>query len=100
LIFLWRAGFYFISFSHGYFRQLVVIGAACIIMSVLLASAEKFGKRDRGFGELSLQDGILVGIAQAFALIPGVSRSGSTLTASLFLGMERETAAKFCFLLG
>ena len=81
-------------------RQLVVIGAACIVMSVLLASAEKFGKRDRAFSELSLKDGILVGIAQAFALIPGVSRSGSTLTASLFLGMERETAAKFCFLLG
>ena len=49
---------------------------------------------------MTLKDGLWVGVAQALALIPGVSRSGSTLTAGLFLGMERETAAKFSFLLG
>ena len=82
------------------FRTLVVIGVASIVMSLLLALAEKLGKRDREFGKLSLMDGVWVGLAQALALIPGVSRSGSTLTAGLFLGMERETAAKFSFLLG
>ena len=81
-------------------RGLVVIGVASIVMSLLLALAEFQGTRERGFGKLTLKDGLLVGIAQALALIPGVSRSGSTLTAGLFLGMERETAAKFSFLLG
>jgi len=82
------------------FRSLKVIGIASIVMSLLLALAEINGKRDRSFDQLNQSDGIWVGIAQAFALIPGVSRSGSTLTAGLFLGMERETAAKFSFLLG
>ena len=82
------------------FRTLAVIGIASIVMSLLLALAEKSGRRDRDFGKLSLMDGVWVGLAQALALIPGVSRSGSTLTAGLFLGMERETAAKFSFLLG
>ncbi len=81
-------------------RSLVVIGAASIIMSVLLAIAEKRGGRERTFDNLNLWDGIWVGIAQAFALIPGVSRSGSTLTSGLFLGMKRDTAARFSFLLG
>ncbi len=81
-------------------RSLVVIGMASIVMSLLLALAEIRGRRDRDFSKLIPLDGILVGIAQAFALIPGVSRSGSTLTAGLFLGMERETAARFSFLLG
>ncbi len=82
------------------FRALVVVGISSIIMSLLLALAEKIGKRHRDFSQLSLQDGIWVGVAQALALVPGVSRSGSTLTTGLFLGMERETAAKFSFLLG
>lgn len=81
-------------------RGLVVIGGASIIMSGLLAIAEKRGGRDRTFANLTLWDGIWVGVAQAFALIPGVSRSGSTLTAGLFLGMQRETSARFSFLLG
>jgi undecaprenyl-diphosphatase len=81
-------------------RGLVVIGGASIFMSGLLAIAEKVGTRERNFSKITLWDGIWVGIAQAFALIPGVSRSGSTLTTGLFLGMERETAAKFSFLLG
>ncbi len=82
------------------FRALIVVGIACIVMSLLLALAEKQGRRERNFDKLTLRDGILVGIAQVGALVPGVSRSGSTLTAGLFLGMERETAARFSFLLG
>ncbi len=82
------------------FRTLTVIGIASIVMSLLLALSERQGGRERNFEKLTLKDGIIVGLAQACALIPGVSRSGSTLTAGLFLGMERETAAKFSFLLG
>jgi len=86
-------------------RGIAVIGWACIVMGVLLALAEWYGQRDRRGGrrtwnDLTFADGIWVGIAQAFALIPGVSRSGSTLTAALGLGMERATAARFSFLLG
>jgi undecaprenyl-diphosphatase len=82
------------------FRSLIAIGIACIVMSLLLALAEFKGSRKRGFEQLTLQDGLWVGVAQALAIVPGVSRSGSTITAALFLGMERETAAKFSFLLG
>lgn len=81
-------------------RSLWVIGVACVVMSLLLAWSETKAKHDRSFGEITTRDGILVGIAQVFALIPGVSRSGSTLTAALFCGMNRETAARFSFLLG
>jgi undecaprenyl-diphosphatase len=82
------------------FRSLIAIGIACIVMSLLLALAEFKGSRKRNFDRLTLQDGLWVGVAQALAIVPGVSRSGSTITAALFLGMERDTAAKFSFLLG
>jgi undecaprenyl-diphosphatase len=85
---------------HSPLRGLLVIGSASIVMSALLGIAEKFARHRRGFDQLTLRDGILVGVAQIFALIPGVSRSGATLTAGLFCGMERETAARFSFLLG
>jgi undecaprenyl-diphosphatase len=89
-----------INACNSPFRTLTVIGIASIVMSLLLALAEKQGHHERDFSQLTIRDAIIVGIAQAFALIPGVSRSGSTLTAGIFLKMERETAAKFSFLLG
>ncbi|WYL92795.1 MAG: undecaprenyl-diphosphate phosphatase [Gloeotrichia echinulata IR180] len=78
----------------------LVIAIMSIIMAILLGLAEKIGTRKRGFDALQIRDGILVGLGQTIALIPGVSRSGSTLTTALFLGLERDTAAKFSFLLG
>jgi undecaprenyl-diphosphatase len=81
-------------------RSLWVIGASCIVMSVLLALAERFCSHRRTIDNVSLKDAMLVGIAQVGALIPGVSRSGSTLTAGLFLDLKREEAARFSFLLG
>jgi undecaprenyl-diphosphatase len=78
----------------------LTIAIASIVMSLLLGLAEQVGKRKRGFDQLESQDGILVGLGQALALVPGVSRSGSTLTTGLFLGLEREAAARFSFLLG
>jgi len=69
-------------------------------MSLLLGAAESLTRHKRNFEHLGIQDGVLMGLAQALALIPGVSRSGSTLTAGLFMGLERATAARFSFLLG
>lgn len=77
-----------------------VIAATSIVMALLLGLAENLGSRKRGFDQLQVKDGLLVGLGQMIALIPGASRSGSTLTAALFLGLERQTAARFSFLLG
>jgi undecaprenyl-diphosphatase len=81
-------------------RGLMVIGISSLVMALLLALSEKLASHARRFSDLRLADCIWVGLAQMLALIPGVSRSGATLTAGLFLGMQRETAARFSFLLG
>lgn len=88
------------DFDHSPIRSLGAIAIASIAMSILLGVAEKLGKRQRDFEHLSTKDGVLMGLAQCLALIPGVSRSGSTLTAGLLMGLQRETAARFSFLLG
>jgi undecaprenyl-diphosphatase len=80
-------------------RQLVLIGIALIVLGVVLELAEKTGRKERDVESLTLRDGALIGCAQAFALVPGVSRSGSTITAGLFLGLTREAAARYSFLL-
>ena len=81
-------------------RGLEVVGVACIAMAILLGLAEVLARHQRAFERAGLLDCLIVGIAQVGALIPGVSRSGSTLTAALFLGFRREEAARFSFLLG
>lgn len=81
-------------------RTLVVIGVACVVMGALLAYAEKAARHVRTIDDVTLKDAMIVGLAQVGALIPGVSRSGSTLTAALFLDLKREEAARFSFLLG
>jgi undecaprenyl-diphosphatase len=81
-------------------ESVTMIAIASIVMALLLGLAEKVGSRKRGFDSLQIQDGILVGLGQMLAIVPGVSRSGSTLTTALFLGLERQTAARFSFLLG
>ncbi|MEG4066320.1 undecaprenyl-diphosphate phosphatase [Microcoleus sp. Pol11C2] len=88
------------DFDKSPLRSLTSIAIASIVMSLLLATAEKIGKRNRTYEKLTVKDGILMGLAQAIALIPGCSRSGSTLTAGLFMGLERPAAARFSFLLG
>ncbi len=81
-------------------RGLQVIGWSSIVMGVLLAIAELTCRHRRLLANITLLDALVVGIAQVGALIPGVSRSGSTLTAALFLDLKREEAARFSFLLG
>ncbi|MEB3225378.1 MAG: undecaprenyl-diphosphate phosphatase [Synechococcus sp.] len=88
------------DYDESPLRSLPAIAIASIVMAVLLAAAERFPQHQRTFGQLSLKDGILMGCAQALAVIPGVSRSGSTITAGLFMNLDRATAARFSFLLG
>lgn len=92
------------KFVPGYdssgFRSLTTIAIASILMSILLGIAEKIGSRQRDLNQLRYMDGVWMGLGQCLALIPGCSRSGSTLTAGLFMGLERAAAARFSFLLG
>ena len=81
-------------------RSLTVIGWSCIGMGCLMALAEVMARHARTVEDIKLSDALIVGLAQVGALIPGVSRSGSTLTAALFLGFKREEAARYSFLLG
>ena len=81
-------------------RGLLVVGYACIGMAVLLGISELTCSHRRSVNEMRLRDPLIVGLAQVGALIPGVSRSGSTLTGALFLNFKREEAARFSFLLG
>ena len=81
-------------------RSVPAIAIVSIVMAALLALAEKLGPRSKRLEQVQGRDGLVVGLAQALALIPGVSRSGSTLTASLFDSWKRPDAARFSFLLG
>ena len=87
------------AFLLQYIRNAVVIGIASIIFGFLLWHADKSGKQTRINRELTTRDAIIIGIAQAFALIPGASRSGVTMTAGMWLDLTRVEAAKFSFLL-
>ena len=80
-------------------RNLYLVGAMLIIFGIILGIADNYGSRKRDVENLSFRDGILIGIAQCLALIPGVSRSGATISAGLFLGLNRAAAARFSFLL-
>ena len=81
-------------------RTPMVIGLACLGMAVLMGIAEFAARHQRTSDKLTLRDALLVGLAQVGALVPGFSRSGSTLTAALALGFKREDAARVSFLLG
>jgi len=86
--------------AEDYFREhVVLIAGALILVALLMWLGEKVSRLDKPLTRISFADSLLVGIAQAFALIPGVSRSGSTITAGLFRNMTREAAVRFSFLL-
>jgi len=80
-------------------RNLWVIATALVVFSAVIALAERIGRQSRHADQLNWRDAIVVGVAQTLALVPGVSRSGSTISAGLFLGLDRELAARFGFLL-
>lgn len=80
-------------------RNLWLVATALIVFSLVIAAAEYAGRQTRRVEQLTWKDSVIVGVAQCLALVPGVSRSGATISAGLFLGMERELAARFGFLL-
>jgi undecaprenyl-diphosphatase len=80
-------------------RNLWLIGTVLIVFALVLGYADRTGRHEREIAQLSTRDGILIGLAQSLALIPGVSRSGATMSAGLLLGLQRPAAAKFGFLL-
>ncbi|MEJ8281312.1 undecaprenyl-diphosphate phosphatase [Pseudonocardia spirodelae] len=84
---------------EGVARNLWLVATTLIVFGVLLGLAERFGRQVTPIGKISVKDGILLGFAQAMALIPGVSRSGGTITAGLFLGLTRPAIVRFSFLL-
>ncbi|MHC6176642.1 undecaprenyl-diphosphate phosphatase [Glutamicibacter endophyticus] len=81
------------------FRSLWIVATMLVVFGLLLAVADHYGKQQRGLQQLTVKHGILYGFAQAMALIPGVSRSGGTITAGLLMGYTREAAARYSFLL-
>lgn len=81
------------------FRSTHLVATNLIVFGILLGLADKFGKHTKAYEDMSLKDAILVGIAQAMALIPGTSRSGATMTAARALGYSRVESARFSFLL-
>jgi undecaprenyl-diphosphatase len=80
-------------------RDLRIVATALIVFSLILYWADRVGAKKRELGDLTVPHGIIYGLAQAMALIPGVSRSGGTITAGLFLGYTRSAAARYSFLL-
>jgi undecaprenyl-diphosphatase len=80
-------------------RSLYIIGTMLIAFSFVMLAAERFGGRERELSEMDGRDGLFIGFAQALALIPGVSRSGATISAGLFRNFDRTAAARYSFLL-
>lgn len=81
------------------FRNLWVIGCTLIVLGVVLGIADRVSSSKRSLKDIGIREAVLMGLAQALALIPGVSRSGATISMGRFLGFERETATRFAFLL-
>lgn len=87
------------DFIRDNLRNLWITAAMLILFSFVFIAAERTGKKERGFEELNMKDAIVMGLCQCLALVPGVSRSGGTISGGLFLGLDREVATRFSFLL-
>jgi len=92
-------GVLFKDFIERDLRNLWVIAVALIVLGLVLGIADRMSTGQRGIKEVTFRDAVLLGLAQAAALVPGVSRSGATISMGLFLGMGREAATRFAFLL-
>lgn len=84
---------------EGDFRSLYVIAATQIVMAIVLYAADKLTPKKRTIESITVKDCLIVGLAQCLALVPGASRSGSTMTGAFLTGLNREAAARFSFLL-
>jgi undecaprenyl-diphosphatase len=92
-------GLFFQDQIETTFRSLWIVAIMLIVFGILLGVADAVGAKKRRLKSLNVRDGVIFGGAQALALIPGVSRSGGTITAGLFMGYERRAAARYAFLL-
>ncbi|MFQ6101484.1 MAG: undecaprenyl-diphosphatase UppP [Anaerolineae bacterium] len=92
-------GYLLNDFFEGMFGRPVAAAGFLLVTAALLAATEWLGRRERDLGQLTWLDALLVGLAQALAILPGISRSGATIAAGLARGLRREPAARFSFLL-
>ncbi len=92
-------GFLFKRFFEGLFQSVSAVAALLIVTGVILWLAEKTHRGSKQAPEMTFRDGLIIGLAQAVAIAPGISRSGTTIAAGLFRGLERKMAARFSFLL-
>ncbi len=93
------AGLLFASWIENNLRDPSIIVYTLAGYGILMALADRFGKREKGMTDIRIRDALVIGVAQALALVPGTSRSGVTITAGRLLGFERQDAARFSFLL-
>ncbi len=93
-------GLVFNDWIEEHVRQPWLVALMLVAGGLLLLGAERFGRRERAIGSVGVVDALLIGAGQALALIPGVSRSGATMSAGMFRGLTRDDAARFAFLLG
>lgn len=92
-------GFTLQDYIRDVFRNLWLVAAVLIVFGLILGAADRYGSRKRDLDDVSYPQGITIGVAQALALVPGVSRSGATTTAARLFGFKRTTAAEFSFLM-
>ena len=92
-------GFLFDDYAEYVFRNPLLIAFTLSVVGLLLYLVDKYSKHKKDINHISIKDAILIGLSQAVAIIPGVSRSGATMTTGLALGLSREQAARFSFLL-
>lgn len=92
-------GYFLNSWAEDKLRNPFIIAASLFIFGLLLFLSDRYSKKKKNIKNLSLKEVIIIGVSQAISIIPGVSRSGSTITAGMFLGLTRVQAAKFSFLL-
>ena len=92
-------GFILKGVIEDHFRNLWLIGSALVVLGIVLGIADRVGRTEKVIKQMTLRDAALMGGAQALALVPGVSRSGATLSMGRFLGYDREAATRFAFLL-
>lgn len=93
------AGYLLEDFAETAFRNPLLIAITLSVVGLLLFLVDRFSKQKKDIGNITKKDAIIIGVAQAVAIVPGVSRSGATMTAALSLGLTREAAARFSFLL-